>query len=193
MGSFSMTHWLLVLVIVLVAGVGWWQRPALTAWMQSMLAPAQQSELDLADKALAANDLYGDSGTDALSLYVAALMLDSDDQRARRGLSETVQRLYRAASAPPRDAERIAAIVRRLSGVRGYSADVERFKALLTSAEVAQGDTSTATTDSDASSSATGTSVCGCSVDRSSNHAGALRACQYARQLLASIPSRAGA
>ncbi len=124
--------WVTLLTIAVVAGIGWWQRPAITTWLQALSTPAAQPGLDLADQALAEGRLDGDEGSDALSLYSAALLLDDDDPRARRGLIQSVERLHPlVAAAEPRDRDRIAAIARRLTGVPGFTSDAERFRALI--------------------------------------------------------------
>jgi serine/threonine protein kinase len=124
--------WLALLVIAVTAAVGWWQRPAITAWVQSLSTPAAQPGLDLADRALAEGRLDGSEGSDALSLYSAAVLLDDDNQRARRGLIQTVERLYAlVAGAEPIDRDRIEVIVRRLTGVPGFATDAERFRSLV--------------------------------------------------------------
>lgn len=129
--------WWILLALVLVAGLAFWQRPLITSWVHSQSAPNPASDLDRADAALAAGRLDGSEGSDALSLYAAALALDSDNLRARNGLTQTLDQLYAsAASVQPADRTRIEAIARRLTGVRGFDGQSARFKALLPPIEV---------------------------------------------------------
>jgi len=129
--------WWILLALVLVAGLAFWQRPLITSWVHSQSAPNQASDLDRADAALAAGRLDGSEGSDALSLYAAALALDSENLRARNGLTQTLDQLYAsAASVQPADRTRIEAIARRLTGVRGFDGQPARFKALLPPVEV---------------------------------------------------------
>ncbi|HWS25787.1 MAG TPA: serine/threonine-protein kinase, partial [Xanthomonadales bacterium] len=122
--------WWVFLAVVCVAGLAFWQRPLISSWMQSTSTPA--SDLDRADAALAAGRLDGNEGSDALSLYASALTLDSENTRARNGLTQTLDQLYAsAASVQPADRTRIEAIARRLTGVRGFDGQSARFQALL--------------------------------------------------------------
>lgn len=129
--------WWILLALVLVAGLAFWQRPLITSWVHSQSAPNPASDLDRADAALAAGRLDGSEGSDALSLYAAALALDGDNLRARNGLTQTLDQLYAsAASVQPADRTRIEAIARRLTGVRGFDGQSARLKALLPPVEV---------------------------------------------------------
>lgn len=124
--------WLFLILVVTLAGAAYWQRQAVTAWVQAQLAGDDPSETEVADQALAAGRLYSDDGKDAMAAYTAALMLDSDNQRARQGLRATLTRLYdEVAATQPRDGAQIASIVRRLTGVRGFDAERERFAGLI--------------------------------------------------------------
>ena len=120
--------WWILLALVLVAGLAFWQRPLITSWVHSQSAPNPASDLDRADAALAAGRLDGSEGSDALSLYASALALDSENVRARNGLTQTLDQLYAsAASVQPADRTRIEAIARRLTGVRGFDGQSARF------------------------------------------------------------------
>ena len=123
-------RWLALLLIAGILGGGWWQREQIREWLPKN-APAV-TEADLGDRALAAGKLHGQPGSDALSLYTAALMLDADDARARKGLTETLRRLHQELSvAQPPDRERINAIIKRVQGVRGFVDQLGQFQALL--------------------------------------------------------------
>ena len=119
--------------LLLVSGLAWWQRPLISAQLIAWLTPAANPGLDAADRALAAGRLLADDGDDAVSLYLAALLVDGDDERARAGLGSTLDRLYAELKASP-DAERIEALSRKLTGAPGYAAQVERFRELLPTA-----------------------------------------------------------
>ncbi|MBK8069221.1 MAG: serine/threonine protein kinase [Rhodanobacteraceae bacterium] len=136
--------WVLGAALVL-SGLAWWQRPLISAQLIAWLTPAANPGLDAADRALAEGRLFTDGGDDAVSLFLAALLVDGDDQRARAGLDSTLDRLHPELKANP-DAERIAALTRKLTGAPGYATRIERFRELLPSASgsnpPAQADTS---------------------------------------------------
>jgi serine/threonine protein kinase/tetratricopeptide (TPR) repeat protein len=123
--------WIALLLLTALAAGGWWQRAEIARLLQGQAPERTLTDVELGDKALAAGKLQGQPGADALSYYTAALGLNGDDQRARNGLSETLRLLYlELEKAPTRDPERVASIVKRLQGVRGYEAELARFQAL---------------------------------------------------------------
>ena len=125
--------WWVLGALLVLAGLGWWQRPLISAQLIAWLTPAANPGLDAADRALAEGRLFVGNGDDALSLYLAALLVDGDDQRARAGLGSVLDRLHTELAASP-DAERIEALTRKLTGAPGYAAQVERFRQLLPAA-----------------------------------------------------------
>ncbi|GMU44045.1 MAG: serine/threonine protein kinase [Xanthomonadales bacterium] len=120
-----------LLLLATLLGVGYWQRERIGPWLAQQLVPAANPQLDRADRALAEGRLSGQTGEDALSLYVAALLLDGEDARARAGVAETVRRLYAELSAGPPEAARIEEVARRLTGVPGFTTEPDRFRSLL--------------------------------------------------------------
>ncbi len=122
--------WWVLGILLVLAGLAWWQRPLISAQLIAWLTPAANTDLDAADRALAEGRLLTGGGDDALSLYLAALLVDGDDQRARAGLGSTLDRLHTELARTP-DAERIEALTRKLTGAPGYAAQIERFRELL--------------------------------------------------------------
>jgi len=126
-----------LLVIVVLIAVGWWQRERITQWLPRTTAGEAETDVSRGEKALASGVLHGQPGVDALSSFTAALMLNPDDARARDGLTRTLDRLHaQLAGAEPRDTARIEVILKRLQGVRGFTEQQARFQSLLSAAPV---------------------------------------------------------
>ncbi|MFO1493788.1 MAG: protein kinase [Lysobacterales bacterium] len=122
--------WIALVLLVGLAALAYWQRPLLTEWAQRQWGGHAETEVEAGDRALAEGRWYSDDGKDAMALYTAALMLDSSDARARRGLEDTLGRLLQE-TGRNRDPVRIQGIVRRLNGVRGFESQQQAFIALL--------------------------------------------------------------
>lgn len=125
-------RWIALGLLVGLAALAYWQRPLLTEWAQQQWGGHAETEVEAGDRALAEGRWYSADGKDAMALYTAALMLDSNDTRAREGLSDTLGRLLQEANRNP-DPVRLQGIVRRLNGVRGFESQQQAFAALLSS------------------------------------------------------------
>ncbi len=80
--------WVVLLLLVLVAGAAWTQRQTIRSWLpQTQL----NQLLDRADAALAAGRLDGHQGESARELYSAARALRADSARAQAGLNAVGQ------------------------------------------------------------------------------------------------------
>ena len=123
-----------IVAIAALVGVGIWQEPLISSWLQPKPDSAQNPS-ERADQALDKGDLFGDSGLDALSLYAAALQMDAADQRAIAGLTKTINALHaQLAAAQPIDQAKVASIIERLRKLPPVYKQAERFQALLDSA-----------------------------------------------------------
>ncbi len=122
--------WMVLLILLGGAAAAFHYQAYWLPLAQSYFAQPPPGETELGEAALAEGRLLGSSGQDAMSFFVAALMLDEDDSRARIGLRSTLDRLYAELSANS-DRRRIDEVVRRLRGVPGGADLRARFEQLM--------------------------------------------------------------
>lgn len=125
--------WLALLTLLVGAAGAYHFRDAWLPLAQSYFEKSP-NETALGEIALREGRLLTSPGQDALSFFVAALMLDEGDERARAGLAATLDALH-AQLSESRDQARIDDVLRRLRGVPGGANLRTRFEALLTTAE----------------------------------------------------------
>jgi serine/threonine protein kinase len=125
-------RWILLVLVVALAAAGWWQREALRAWIEPMLAGSPHAgQLAVAEAAIAEGRWLREDRADALAGFAAVLALDPTDRRALAGLGRVLDHLEREFTDPKTPPERIADLIARLSGLPGMEDRRQRFEALL--------------------------------------------------------------
>jgi serine/threonine protein kinase len=125
-------RWIALALLLVLAGAGWWQREALQAWIEPLLAGSPHAgQLAVAEAAIAEGRWLREDRADALAAYAAVLSLDPEDARARAGLTRVLDHLERELGDPASEPARLADLVDRLSGLPGTEARRARFEALL--------------------------------------------------------------
>lgn len=125
-------RWIALVLVLGLAGAGWWQRESLKAWIEPLVAGSPHaSQLAVAETAIAEGRWLREDRADALAGFAAVLALDPEDQRAREGLAKVLDHLERELGDQASDPARLADLVDRLAGLPGTEARRARFEALL--------------------------------------------------------------
>ncbi len=125
-------RWIAIVLVLVLAAAGWWQREPLRAWLEPMLASSPHAgQLAVAEAAIAEGRWLREDRADALAGYAAVLALDPADKRARSGLARVLDHLEQEFTDPATAPERITDLIDRLSGLPGMDDRRLRFEALL--------------------------------------------------------------